>query len=249
MPVPVASANTDGKGGFRLRFTPPVTGSYALATPSITKLEDATLSPVFGDLLSPAQTAAQKLTVHAAVTSLRVSAAAGAAIVFGSVAPGTGHVRGTVTVSARHAGHGAYRRVATVRLASGDGNFAVAVTRAAGRWQFRVAYADPRQVVGTTSRAVTATVAGPAARVVQWRSYRLHGSHLTLTGLLSGRGAASVALVALRTAGSGPRLATRRLTARSATAPTRSGPRCGAVAGTRCSCAPGPASPRCAPWR
>ena len=208
VPVPVASATTNRTGSYRISFTPPVSGSYEVDTPAIAKVEDATLNPVFGDLLSPSATAPQKLTVHAAVTSLQVSAAAGRAIVFGSVAPGFGHVHGTVTVDARRAGHGAYRRVTSIRLAAADGNFAVAVARAAGRWQFRVTYADSHQVTGTTSRPVTATIGPPPARVVSWRFFRLFGGHLTVLGRVSGLTPARVELLALRTAGTGPRLTT-----------------------------------------
>ncbi len=70
LPVPVATGTTDAKGAFTITFVPPVNGSYELTTSQIAQVEDSTLNPAFGDLLSPASTTPVKITVHSAVTKL-----------------------------------------------------------------------------------------------------------------------------------------------------------------------------------
>jgi ABC-type tungstate transport system permease subunit len=171
--LPVAGGKTDTTGGYSISFVPPVTGSYEVATPQLTQIENASLSPVFGDTLSPGASAASTITVHSAVTNLSVKGETGKAVVLGTVAPGTGHVRASVTVLARRNGTGRFRKVATDRLSSSDANFAVAVNLIPGRWQFKVSYQDPRQVVGATSKNVSATVGASPVSSVTLRSLRV----------------------------------------------------------------------------
>ena len=78
----------------------------------------------------------------------------GRALVVGSVAPGNGHAKATVTFLARKAGsHGAFRKVTVDRLGTNDGNFAAALPLAANKkgWQVKVKFQDGKQVLGTTS--------------------------------------------------------------------------------------------------
>ena len=51
--VPIATGHTNSKGAFSINFVPPVSGTYELTTSQISQLEDTTLTPAFGDLLSP----------------------------------------------------------------------------------------------------------------------------------------------------------------------------------------------------
>jgi ABC-type tungstate transport system permease subunit len=55
--IPVASGTTNSTGGYSIKFVPSTNGSYEVVTPQISQIENSTLSPVFGDLLSPAATA------------------------------------------------------------------------------------------------------------------------------------------------------------------------------------------------
>ena len=147
--IPVASGRTNSTGGYSISFVPPTNGFYEVVTPQIAQVENASLSPVFGDLLSPAATAPVRVTVHSEAGNLSVRSEGGKALVTGSVAPGTGHVNATVTVFARPAGsRRRMRKVAAARLAPSQSNFAVLVPLEAGRWQIKVSYKDPRQVVG-----------------------------------------------------------------------------------------------------
>ncbi|MGH2896690.1 MAG: substrate-binding domain-containing protein, partial [Solirubrobacteraceae bacterium] len=81
--VPVATGRTDSKGAFTIRFVPPVNGSYELTTSQISQLEDTSLTPAFGDLLSPAATTPVRITVHSAVTKLFARSRGGMAVVYG----------------------------------------------------------------------------------------------------------------------------------------------------------------------
>ena len=70
LPVSVATGKTDSTGKYSISFVPPTNGSYQVTTNQIAKVEEPTLNPVFGDLLSPASTTAVKITVHSVITEL-----------------------------------------------------------------------------------------------------------------------------------------------------------------------------------
>ena len=85
VPLEVASGKTNGQGKYSISFVPPATGSYQVTTAQIAKIENSTLNPVFGDLLSPAATSSVKITVHSAITKVTVRAQGGKALIFGTV--------------------------------------------------------------------------------------------------------------------------------------------------------------------
>ena len=116
-PLTVATAKTNSTGAYSIKFTPSSTGSYEVSTGQISQIEIPTLSPAYGDILSPASTTATKLTVHSALENFSVSSQGDKALVIGKVSPGTGHVKGTVAVFARAVGTRthppAFKKVAT----------------------------------------------------------------------------------------------------------------------------------------
>jgi ABC-type tungstate transport system permease subunit len=206
--LPVARGRTNARGNYTINFVPPVTGTYVVATPIISQIEDSTLAPPFGDLLSPAQTAGRKITVHSKVTKLFARSLGGRALVFGSVAPGTGHVKATVKVLARRLGtHRAYRSAGSTRLGANDSNFAVAVGLPAGHWQIKVKYQDPHQVVASSSKASKLTVGPHPGTAVTLRSVRVKSGRVTVGGTLHPAAApgAKVELLAFRTSHGAPR--------------------------------------------
>ncbi|HEY2316666.1 MAG TPA: substrate-binding domain-containing protein [Solirubrobacteraceae bacterium] len=210
LPVPVAGGKTNAKGAFTIRFVPPVNGSYELTTSQIAQVEDANLNPVFSDLLSPAATTPVRITVHSAVTKLFAKSRGGKALVYGTIAPGTGHVKGVVTLLAR-AVKGGFRKVATHRLGSGDGNFAVLVGAKPGKWQYKVTYADPRQVVGATSKTIKLTVGAKPASSVKLASARAASGKVTVSAVASPtapKSGAKVELLAFKATTGAPRFAT-----------------------------------------
>ena len=205
--IPVASGRTDSSGHYRIRFTPPGTGSYEVTTAQLSQIENATLNPPYGDVLSPAATSPSSVTVHAATANVSVLSQGGRALVLGTVKPGLLHHRATVTVLARAAGKkGAFRKVASERLAATQGNFAISVGLAAGRWQVEVRFQDRGQVFAATSRAVGVTVGGRPASSVSLRSASARKGKLTVAGKVSPAAAAGakVELLGLDTSPGAP---------------------------------------------
>ncbi len=217
VPLAVASGKTNSTGGYSIKFTPTSTGSYEVSTGSISTIENATLSPPYGDILSPAATSPVKVTVHGATSNLRVQSQAGKALVLGTVAPGNGHVKGTVTVFVRAVGkHGAFRKVATDHLATSQGNYAVLAPLAAGSWNVKVKFQDPKQgVVAATSRTVKVTIAPKPASGVRLTSVNTRKGGFTLTGAASpsGESGAKIVLLRLNTAPGKPAQFTKFATA------------------------------------
>jgi tungstate transport system substrate-binding protein len=183
VPVALATGRTKADATYSIRFTPTSTGSYELSTGQIIQIENATLNPVFGDLLSPAATSPVAVTVQSAITKLVTRSAGGKALVFGSVAPGTGHVKGIVRVLARAVGSKkGFRTIATDRLSASDGNFAIIAALAARGWQIKVNFQDARQVLGSASPTVRLTVGPKPASSVSLRSLTDNRGTLTLAG-------------------------------------------------------------------
>ena len=203
LPVQIASAKTTSTGAFTIRFVPPATGDYQLATAQIAQVENATLSPVFGDILSPAASAPAKITVDSAVTALRVLTRGAGAVVAGTVAPGTGHNQASVSVYARANGTGRFTQVGSARLGAGEPNFAVRARVKTGTWQFKVKYQDPGTVVGATSKKITVTVGSKPPTSVSVSSVGLGTRTATVKGSVRPKAAAGgkAELLALRLSG------------------------------------------------
>ena len=166
--LPVASAKTNASGAFTIKATPPTKGSYVLSTPQFAQIENSTLNPTFGDILSPAQTTASSIAVRGAISELKATSLGGRALVTGAVGPSSGHVSGRVTVYARRLGvkHASYRKLAALKLASSDGRFAGAIGLKPGRWQIKTFFSDKGTVETSRARTTTVTVAAsPAAHI------------------------------------------------------------------------------------
>ncbi len=208
VPLTVASAKTNSTGGYSIKFTPTSTGSYQVSTGSISKIENTTLNPQYGDILSPAATTPVSVKVHGATSNFRVQSQGGKALVLGTVGPGTGHVTGTVTVFARAVGKkGAFRKVATDRLATSQGNFAISVPLAPGAWSVKVTFQDPKQgVVAATSRTVNVTISSKPASSISLHSVKGTRGGFSLAGNASpsGESGAKIELLRLNTTPGAP---------------------------------------------
>lgn len=206
--IPVAKGTTNSSGHYSIKFVPPSTGSYEVQTGQISQIENASLNPPYGDLLSPAATAAAHVTVHSALSNLTVRSQGGKALIIGTIAPGTGHVKGTVTVFARAVGaRGAFKKVAADRLGATQGNFALAVPLRPGAWQIKLGFQDPRQVIAAASRTVTATIGPSPATGTSLRSARLRRGAITVAGTVKPVGSSAgtrVELLALNTTPGAP---------------------------------------------
>jgi len=208
LPLTVASGKTNSSGAYSIKFTPNSTGSYQVSTGSISKIEDAALTPPYADILSPAATTPVVVKVHGATSNFRVQSQGGKALVLGTVGPGTGHVKGPVTVFVRGAGKkGAFRKAATQRLATTQGNFAISVPLAPGIWNVKVTFQDPKQGVGaTTSRTVKVTISSKPASSIILRSAKGNRGGFTVAGSTapSGESGAKVELLRLNTTPGAP---------------------------------------------
>lgn len=209
LPVEVASGKTDGSGKYSISFVAPATGSYEVSTAQIAKVEDSTLNPVFGDLLSPAATTPVKVTVHSVITNLSVRAQTGQALIFGSVSPGSGHAKATVTILARQVGSKkGFKKIATDKLAASDANFAVVAKLAPGKWLIQAKYQDPKQVVAAPARAATVTVKPKPKTSVSFKSVKVSKGSVTLSGTIkpaAAKGGATIEVLAMKTAGGPPK--------------------------------------------
>ncbi len=200
LPVKVAgaTATTDANGNFSLSFTPPANGSYEVTTDAISKVEPPALTPPFGDILSPSASAATTVTVNAAVTALKARANGAGVAVFGTVAPGSGHVKGTVTISGRPAGSKqGFKKLATVKLASSDGNFAAAPKLAPGNWEFKAVFADPGQVTASPAKTVTFKLGAAPKTSVARDSTKVSGQLIKVPATVKPKAAASGGTVKL----------------------------------------------------
>jgi ABC-type tungstate transport system permease subunit len=200
VPLTVASGKTSSTGAYSIKFTPTSTGQYEVSTGQISMIENATLSPAYGDILSPASTSPRKIKVHGAASNLRVQSQGGKALVLGTVAPGNGHVKGTVTVFARAVGaKGAFKKVATDRLATSQGNFAISAPLAAGAWDVKVKFQDPNQgVVAATSRTVRVTIGPSPTSSVSMSSVKTRKGGFTLSGSATPAGESGAKIELLR---------------------------------------------------
>ena len=208
VPLTVASGKTNSTGAYSIKFTPTSSGQYQVSTPQLSVVENATLNPVYGDILSPASTSSVKVTVHGATSNLRVQSQGGKALVVGTVAPGNGHVKGTVTVFARAVGKkGAFKKVATDRLATSQGNFAISAPLGAGAWDVKVKFQDPKQgVVAATSRTARVTIGPKPASSISLHSVKGTRGGFTLAGNATpaGEPGAKIELLRLNTTPGAP---------------------------------------------
>jgi len=138
-----------------------------------------------------------------------VSSVGGRALVVGSVAPGNGHAKATVTLLARKNGsHGAFRKVAVDKLGANDGNFAASLPLAVNTkgWQIKVKFQDGKQVLGSTSATKKVTVQPAPSASAKLGSVKVSNGNLTVRGSVFPKPAsgAKVQLLALNTAAGSP---------------------------------------------
>jgi hypothetical protein len=209
LPVSVATGSTDSQGKFSISFVPPATGSYEVTTAQIAQVENATLNPVFGDLLSPSATAPVNMTVNSDVTELDTTQQPGQALIRGTVSPGTGHVKATVTFLAKEAGSKkGFKKVATNSLAANDANFASVLKLAQGQWLVQVKYQDPKQVVAARVRTIKVTVGAKATTSVSFKSVTVKNGSVTVSGTISPAAPtskATIEVLAMKTSGGPPK--------------------------------------------
>ncbi|MBV9414196.1 MAG: hypothetical protein JO363_04380, partial [Solirubrobacterales bacterium] len=206
--IPVASGKTDSTGRYSIRFVPPSSGSYEVSTGQISMIENSTLNPPYGDILSPGATAPVKVTVHAVTPSLHATSQGGKALVFGTVVPGSGHGPGSVSVLARKLGSkGKFRTVAVGRLTAAQGNFAVSAPLRAGDWQVAVRFQYAGHRVVADAHTVNVSVGAPSATGASLRSVHAGKGRLTISAAVTpaaSSGGAKVVVLGVNTTPGAP---------------------------------------------
>ena len=210
LPVSVATGKSDSQGKYSISFVPPTTGSYQVTTAEISQVEEPSLSPVFGDVLSPSATTAVMVTVHSAITELSSRTQGGQALILGQVSPSTGHVKAAVTLSAKQFGSKqGFKKLATNKLAANDANFAVVLpTLGKGTWLVQAKYADHGQVVAAPARTIKVTVGSKPNTSISFGPVKVaKGGKLTASGTIkpgAPSSGATIEVLAMKTAGGPP---------------------------------------------
>jgi ABC-type tungstate transport system permease subunit len=220
-PVPVASSTTSSDGSFSIPFTPASSGSYQLSTGQISQVEEPNLSPVYGDILSPAATNPATLTLQGTATISSANGTAGGATVSGTVGPAAPDKNAEVAILARPQGSsGSFTQVNGETLSAGQSSFAVNVTLKPGKWELEASYRDPGQFESATSAGANVTV-GATSTSVSFMKRSVKKGKLTVTGALSPAPVSSggkVELFAMRTVAVGKSKTVRHHAARAAAA-------------------------------
>jgi tungstate transport system substrate-binding protein len=187
-PVTVATGVTDATGHYSITFSPRSSGSFQVSTGQIPQIEDATLNPAYGDILSPAASSTSAVAVNgtAAITSATTSP--GSVQASGTVGPAAVDSNAKVTLLARKKGSaGAFGPVTSQSLKAAQSAFAVNGVLTAGAWTIEVQYSDPGAFNAATSatRDITVAAATLKSPTVGYKKLTVKNGTVTLTGTLS----------------------------------------------------------------
>lgn len=183
VPVPVASGTTDGAGHYSVTFTPGVSGSYQVSTGEIGQVENAGLSPAYGDILSPAASAAFALSVTGTATIAKATTTPGRVQVAGTVGPAAPDGSARVDILARKAGStGEFNVIASKTLAAGQSTFAADETLGTGAWTVQVRYSDAGLLAAATSATRNLTVPSTKGPSVGVKKLKVKRGTVTLSG-------------------------------------------------------------------
>ena len=182
--IPVGSGKTDANGNYRITFTPPSSGSYQATTGSISQIENASLNPAYGDMLSPSATTAVPVTVTGTISIKKATASTGGVSVTGAIGPTAPDANGEVDVLARKQGSkGAFKTVGVSSLKSGAKTYAVNGNLGAGKWQIETRYRDGSQFTAATSATRRLTVSGNIV-TVSFKKVTIKKGKLTIKGVI-----------------------------------------------------------------
>jgi hypothetical protein len=176
----VASGTTDASGNYSITFTPSANATYSIGTAQITKIQNSSLTPVFGDLLSPSTTPVGTTSVQSTIKVSGVAKSYRRATVTGTVAPGT-HANGVVTISGRKGGKGAFVNMAKAKITGAS--YSVVAKLSPGKWELQARFDDAGQVVSSVAPTVKVTVPGASSAKIS--RARANGHTLHVTGSVS----------------------------------------------------------------
>jgi tungstate transport system substrate-binding protein len=182
--VPVGSGKTDANGNYSITFTPPSSGSYQASTGEISLVENSTLNPVYGDILSPANTTAVPVTVGGTISITKATASTGGVSVTGSMGPAAPDGNGAVDVLARKQGtKGVFKTIGSSAVKSGAKTYAVNGTLNPGKWQIQTRYRNGSQFTTATSGTRNLTVSGNIV-TVSFKKVTIKKGKVTVNGVI-----------------------------------------------------------------
>ena len=184
-PISVGSGTTDATGHYSITFTPASTGSYQVATGAISQIEDATLSPVYGDILSPGASTSSSLTVHGTAKITKTTTTSNSVTVSGTAGPPAVDSNAKVTLLARKkSSKGAFKTIGTQSVTAGKSAFSLTGKLALGAWTVKVQYADTGAFTTATSATKNVTVALVKGPKISYKKVTITQGTVTLTGTL-----------------------------------------------------------------
>jgi tungstate transport system substrate-binding protein len=195
--VPVASGKTSATGSYSIKFTPPSSGSYQATTGALSQVEDASLNPVYGDVLSPSATTAVAVKVAGTVSISKATASAGGVSVTGKIGPSAPDGNAIVDVLARKQGSkGGFKTIGSSALKKGAKKYDVNGNLGAGKWQIQTRYRDTGQFNTVTSKNKNLTVSGNIV-TVSFKKVTIKNGKMTVSGAIGQPSASSGGKVAL----------------------------------------------------
>jgi ABC-type tungstate transport system permease subunit len=141
-PIPVASALSSSSGVYSLAFRPHISGVYELSTPQASQIENSSLNPPFGDILSPAATAPMSVAVAGpALRFTKLSVHGSEVVAKGALAAAPIGIHGTIELLAQPAHGGRLRRIAQAVVRPGRRAFRLTAPLPGGsRWRLMLKF-------------------------------------------------------------------------------------------------------------
>jgi tungstate transport system substrate-binding protein len=152
----VATATTDATGAYSLTYKPTATMAYTVATDQITKIQNATLNPVFGDLLAPTSTPVGTVQFKAAPVvepepglkagkvTVKVKEIGKKKVQFsGALTPKAGSKKAYVKVFVKKGKAKKFHSVAKVKLAKNAQKWSIRIALGKGKFTYYVKYVNP----------------------------------------------------------------------------------------------------------
>jgi tungstate transport system substrate-binding protein len=149
----VATTTTTASGKYTLSYTPTANArSYTVSSPAISQVENATLNPIFGDLLQANSLNLGSSTVTGVPTITKLSAKKGVVKVKGTLSPTVKGSAATLRLYAGRAGSDTMRFVDSQALKNGAKSFTMKVELRRGvTWNIKVKYVNSGQIASGTS--------------------------------------------------------------------------------------------------
>lgn len=154
----VAKATTNAAGAYVLTYRPTINRSYSVYVPGITKVENASLAPVFGDLLQPVTKAVGVSRVVGVPKVSRIQVARGVVSFTGRVAPPATGSGARLTLYGAPAGGGNLRFLGARPVPNGHAAFTARFRLSHRTWKLQLRYANVGTILGGSAASHTVRV-------------------------------------------------------------------------------------------